>query len=185
MGPTLHIDPWAYFLWVLWLLILPLPWVLGALLAITVHELGHWVVIYAGAGRILEVSIGPGGAKIETEAMKPAWELLCALAGPVGSFSMLLLSSYFPEAALIGFCQGIFNLIPVFPLDGGRAARILFPDRACKLLENFVIASILFASLCLSMKLKIGIWGCIPCLFLLGKLLGRKISCNGSKIGVQ
>ena len=67
--------------------------------------------------------------------MSPIREAICALAGPLGSFSLLLISEYFPEAAVCGLIQGAYNLIPVYPLDGGRLMRCLLPRKICRWTE--------------------------------------------------
>ena len=51
--------------------------------------------------------------------MPPGAELICALAGPGGS--LLLGLAPIPELAVCGLIQGLFNLIPLMPMDGGRA----------------------------------------------------------------
>jgi Zn-dependent protease len=185
MEARVQIDPLTYFLWVLWLMLLPLRWVLGVFVAISIHELCHWAVIRASGGKILSFCIGPGGARMETEAMSPIWEIFCALAGPAGSFSLLLIGRYFPEAALIGIMQGLFNLIPVFPLDGGRIARILLPASVCKRVEILVCAALLMTSAMILPSFDLGIWGIVGCIFVIGKVLERKIPCNRRKFGVQ
>lgn len=48
-------------------------------------------------------------------------EVLCALAGPLGGFLLLFLLHSAPRIALCAFVQSVCNLIPVYPLDGGRA----------------------------------------------------------------
>ena len=70
--------------------------------------------------------MGAFGASIETGYMTPAAELLCAAAGPIGSISMLLTIRKFPILGLLGLAQGIFNLLPIYPLDGGRILRSIF-----------------------------------------------------------
>ena len=55
---------------------------------------------------------------MEVSGLDTKGELLCALAGPVGSLLLALLP--FPMLALCGLCQGLFNLLPIMPLDGGR-----------------------------------------------------------------
>lgn len=108
----------------------------GSVLA---HELGHsWVALKDGIPvRGITLFIFGGVAQIEREARTPASEFRIAIAGPATS---LLLAGFFyilysldkklpylaaPSEYLmrINFMLALFNLIPGFPLDGGRVLR--------------------------------------------------------------
>ena len=104
-------------------LLLPLRVLLGIVLAATVHELGHLTAMYFQGVPVLGINLHPGGARIEAGPMEPGTELLCALAGPVAGALVIFGWKWFPELALAGLVQTVFNLIPIYPLDGGRVAR--------------------------------------------------------------
>lgn len=126
-------------------------WAMGCIaavllfLSVLLHELGHsYVALYY---RIpieqITLFIFGGVAHMRKEAPTPRAEFLIALAGPVVSFVIGGLCFVFVElaeaiqrqhglqglimlGALLGFVNmqlGLFNMIPGFPLDGGRVLR--------------------------------------------------------------
>jgi len=122
-------------------------WAVGAITAliffasILVHELGHsWVALRNGIPiRSITLFVFGGVAQIAREPGAPGVELRIAIAGPVTSF---VLAGLFAGAwqlvrdvpilaapaiwlARINFMVAAFNLIPGFPLDGGRLLRAL------------------------------------------------------------
>lgn len=101
-------------------LLLPLNWLLSAVTAAFIHECGHVAALKLCGVRIFAIRIGACGAKITTEPMGPIQELVCAAAGPLCSLLLVLLVKVAPVLAMIGFFQGVFNLLPIFPMDGGR-----------------------------------------------------------------
>ena len=115
------------FLPYLALLLLSVPLrVLGALgLAACVHEAFHLLALWLFGDAVEEISVGILGAKIKTGPLLPLQEFFCALSGPLGGFSLLLFARWMPLTALFGLIQSVFNLIPVYPMDGGRAVGIL------------------------------------------------------------
>lgn len=143
--------PSACVLAALLLLTLPLRWLLAAVFAAGVHEMCHVLALRLCGGRIFRIRIGPAGAALETDSLSFPREMLCALAGPAGSFLLLFLGKRFPEAAVCGAVQGIYNLLPIYPLDGGRALRcflgMVLPgkagERAAKLTGRAVGAGLL------------------------------------------
>jgi Zn-dependent protease/CBS domain-containing protein len=122
-------------------------WLVGALtalvffLSVLVHELGHsWVALRHGIPiRGITLFVFGGVAQIEQEPASPATELQVALAGPFTSFGLaaLFAGAWFLTRdvvvvagpalwlARINAMVGLFNLIPGFPLDGGRVLRAL------------------------------------------------------------
>ena len=122
-------------------------WIMGALTAILffasvlLHELGHSVIAlrYKIPVRSITLFIFGGIAQIGAEPPSAVAEFWIAIAGPLVSFALALffwLLHYIAGglAPLLALAQylayingvlGLFNLIPGFPLDGGRVFRAI------------------------------------------------------------
>ena len=83
MEHRILISPYAYISGALLLMLVPVRWWLGAMLAALYHELSHIVAILLTGGQVISISIGCMGAKIEVFPMSRGREALCALAGPL------------------------------------------------------------------------------------------------------
>jgi Zn-dependent protease len=116
-----------------------LPFAVGLVLLIFVHELGHVLELRRqGVPASAPLFIPFLGAVIGMKALPDdAWkEARVALAGPiVGSVGAAALwavgeatgSELVVALAFVGFFLNLFNLIPIVPLDGGRAVAALHP----------------------------------------------------------
>ena len=155
----------VFFIAALLLLVLPLDWLIAVVIASVFHELCHIFLLYALKGRIHKIRIKPDGCVIETDRRDDWKQFVSILAGPVGSFSLLLLSRTAPKVAICGLLQGMYNLLPVSPLDGGRLLRLLL-DRICPKQADFlmgyiglgVCAALDLAAIWLSTAASLGIW---------------------------
>jgi len=115
---------------------------LGLFVCIVLHELGHAMVAKHYKLPISQITlfIFGGVAEIKKEPQTPKVEFLMAIAGPIVSIvlsgALYLLTIIGQHAhwpipvtavtgylALINMVLAIFNLIPAFPLDGGRIFR--------------------------------------------------------------
>ena len=120
MGHKIRVDASAWIFFSLLILLLPMNWVCAAMLAAAVHEGFHLAALACFRIPVYSLNIGGWGAVLETGGMRPGQELLCALAGPMGSLMLVLLLRILPRTALCGLVQGIFNLIPLGESDGAR-----------------------------------------------------------------
>ena len=103
--------------------------VLGAAL---LHEMGHLIALRLLGGRVSAVRIGALGAVMEMDSGKLSYtrELLVVLAGPgmnllCAGLGLWLGNGKWLTAIGAHLTLGAFNLLPVRPLDGGRALHLL------------------------------------------------------------
>ena len=106
--------------------------------SVALHELGHSVVARAKGAYIHEIVLYPfgGAAKISNIPKRPMDEIMVALAGPAVSLMLALLFRQIEFLRFLGYLNGIlflFNILPVFPMDGGRVLRALLTIRSGRL----------------------------------------------------
>ena len=115
------------------------PFAVGLVLLLLVHEMGHvFQLRREGVKASAPMFIPFLGAVISAKSMgdDAAAEARVGLAGPIlGSLGALIPlgiwlatgSDFWRALAYLGFLLNLFNLLPILPLDGGRAMAALSP----------------------------------------------------------
>jgi Zn-dependent protease len=118
-------------------------WVVLVFGCVLLHEFGHALMARRFGIETIDITLYPigGVARLRRMPRAPGAELLIALAGPAVNFAIvgallgvlgldlfpevLGLGSFLGELLAINLLLGLFNLIPAFPMDGGRVLRAL------------------------------------------------------------
>jgi Zn-dependent protease/predicted transcriptional regulator len=141
--------------------------VLSLFVCVTLHELGHALAAKRYGINTKDITLYPigGVARLEKMPEKPKQELVVALAGPAVNFlialmlSPIILSSdltttessntliigpdnFLPMLGMLNITLAVFNLIPAFPMDGGRVLRALLAMKLGRVKATQIAAGI-------------------------------------------
>ncbi len=121
--------------------------ILVLFVCVTLHELGHALAARKFNIKTSDITLLPigGVARLENMPQNPKIELVVAIAGPIVNVGIFLLiylyfifsgypfpftqlvqisgEQFFYNLALVNLWVALFNLIPAFPMDGGRVLR--------------------------------------------------------------
>lgn len=112
-----------------------------AFCSVLLHEAAHLVTAFGFGYRTYAIELFPFGGVARMEASlfnDPVAEAVTAIAGPLQSILLaFLLKSFSPllhlpvltDLARINLGLGLFNLLPLYPLDGGRILRSFLAHR--------------------------------------------------------
>ena len=124
-------------------------------LSVLIHEVSHSIVAQRGNVGVRRITLHffGGVAEIEEEARTPEMEFKMAAAGPLSSLALavILMAAWrialasdltlgiratLRYASYINFMLAAFNMIPAFPMDGGRILRAFLWTRRGNLLSS-------------------------------------------------
>jgi Zn-dependent protease len=151
---------WSFLLVFLFTGNTPVIFVLALFGCVVLHELGHALMARRFGIETADITLYPigGVARLTRMPRAPGAELMIALAGPAVNFAIVailmgllaiglpgpdsLLSGFFESLVLMNLVLGLFNLIPAFPMDGGRVLRALLSGWLGRVQATTVAATI-------------------------------------------
>lgn len=186
-----EISGWLLLYLAVLILILPLRWVFAWVIAAVLHELGHIIALRCMGVRVRQLRLGLSGAKLFTEPLTSGQEFVAALAGPAVGVLLLGAAASLPRIAICGAVQSAYNLLPVYPMDGGRAVRcgmellhIRCAQTICIALEWTCHAALACLGFYGTFVLHLGVLPLLVCLFPIGKKIVLQRGETSGTIGI-
>ena len=175
------------------LCVLPLKWVCGWLVALSVHELCHYVAVKACGSDIRELKVTMFGAEIVADVNSAGKEMFCCLVGPAGGLLLLLFRKSLPLTAICALTHSVYNLLPLGNLDGGRALLSLMniitkrekAENICKHIDRIVRLVLFGAALYLSWRMRWWLLSLFAGVLLFCKVGHTKYTCKRKGLQVQ
>lgn len=130
--------------------------------AVIFHELAHALVAKQLGTMISRITLTPfGGAlNLQTKVLTSYQQRLIYLAGPVASLLLSLLFGamvwlfptffiHFEYLVVANFMVGVINLLPIYPLDGGKVLAQVVPAKTIFIGSDIIFVVVLIVSLIL------------------------------------
>ena len=176
------IAPGTYLVFALMTLLIPLRWLLAWVSSIVFHELFHILALGCLDKHIYSIHIGIDGVKINTPQMSLREELVCAMAGPFGGLLLMFTARWMPVLSLCSGFLTFYNLLPLYPQDGGRAlwcvANLLFGESwakvICNIAEYLCLVGVCILGFYGTFVLKVGIFPTILVAILIQRCRKKK-----------
>lgn len=143
-----------------------LAFIIALFVCVTLHELGHSLTAQRYHIKTRDITLLPigGVASLESIPEKPKEELLITLAGPLVNVAIALVlfpfiylsnsvgglggltdvsgQSFLTSLVSVNLYLALFNMIPAFPMDGGRILRALLAYKMDRLKATRIAAGI-------------------------------------------
>lgn len=150
------------------------------LAAMTVHELAHAAVLLLLGGGIESVRLSFAQVELRTGLLSDRTELWSTAAGPgINLLCGWLFRRWMPAFAAVSLLLALFNLLPVWPLDGGRVLRcallarlpVVQAEHVSEIVSFASCGVLLLAGLVLTFIKKAGLWPLGTAVYLTVRLL--------------
>lgn len=149
------------------------------ILSVALHEAMHIAFLCWKGHGLREIRCTAFGMELQTDPLSYSDELWVAAAGPLGNLILLLLSmGRVPMLAMLNLGLLCYNILPFYPLDGGRILRsILFmifsPTKAQSIERSIGLLTygiLLGGAIYLTLILHSGLWPILFCSLLLCRI---------------
>lgn len=190
MDRVSSVDAMLLVMMAFFILLLPLQWILAVILAAGFHELCHYLAIKSCGGEVHGINFGISGISMRVSGLTEWKEMICSLAGPAGGAVLLIFARWIPRIAICASIQSLFNLLPVYPLDGGRALRCVLiryirgeqAERISDLIGSVVVIGICVVGIVGSILFRVGVFPILVSSFVALRGIYEKYLANRSHI---
>ncbi len=174
-------------------LLLPLKWLCAWFFSSFIHELCHYIALKCRGITVTGIYASLKGVYMQTNELSKTDEAICAYAGPLGALLLLLFARKMPRVAVCVVVQSLYNLLPVFPLDGGRGLGCILQKalgnewgtRVFAVVETLVLWTLIVLALYSYFRLGLGLLPAFVVIFLMVKNKKINIPCKKDLKGLQ
>ena len=131
----IFVNPYFYIYITVLLFFVPLPWMVAWAISVIIHEFGHFLAVNICGQKVHTLKFGIAGAEMGCDDLSFMQKIFCILSGPFFGLIPVLFQRFIPRISFCCWLLTIYNLLPIYPLDGGKVLYIILNKNLYKILQ--------------------------------------------------
>lgn len=142
----------------------PLQIALPLLLAAFLHELGHYLALRLLGIPVYTLTLTVLGARMSVGSSSIPRTMAATVCGPAANaISAAAMFRLYPTFSFCSFVLFLYNMLPIYPLDGGRLLLLLaqqcgLPAWLVRLVQGLTLAALALGAMLLTRRGGCGLW---------------------------